>query len=122
MKEGEPHAEAIVRAVSQDWDPEKLIEVADPRMLKAIPESNIKAMIQSCSQNLGSVKTQKTIMGSTGVATGMSGEFASYMIDLEAEKGSAHIKINLQKVAGRWNVLGFWIQGQSQNAAPAITP
>jgi hypothetical protein len=104
MKEGEPHAEAIVRDVSRDWNADKLITEADPRMLKAFPESEIRKMIATCAAALGSVKQQRTMREGTGIESAIPGMTALYMIELDADKGKALIRIKLQKC---WAVEGI---------------
>jgi hypothetical protein len=117
MKEGEPHAEAIVHDVSHDWNADKLIAVTDPRMLSVFPAPEIRKMIAACADRLGSVKQQKTIMGSTGIETSIPGMTALYLIELDADKGNALIRIKLQKNAGQWKVLGFWVEGRPKDAS-----
>jgi hypothetical protein len=113
-QEGLPHAEAIVRSVSQAWSTEKLVEVADPRMLAVFPEPKIREMMTACAQELGRVERQETVGFTTGFETAVSGQVATYMIDLHAEKGNARVTLKLQKVDEKWNVLGFWVQMQGK--------
>jgi len=118
MKEGEPHAEEIVRSITEGWNADKLIETEDPRMQAIAPAQKVKEMIAECAVRLGAVKSQKTMVGSTGLETGVSGMVASYIIDLDAEKGVGRVTIKLQKVANRWMVLGFWIQMKPSGNPP----
>lgn len=120
MKEGEPYAEAIVREVSQDWNADKLIAKADPRMLNAFPEADIRKMIADCANALGSVKSQKTLAGQVNVETAIPGKTTLYVVELNGEKANAWVRVKLQKIDTEWKVLGFWLQSQppSSGAKP----
>lgn len=122
MKDGQPKAEAIVSQVAREWKAEALIQAADPRMLAAFPEPKIRDMLASCASALGAVKSQTTVIGTTGVETGI-GEFARYQIDLEGENGTARITIKLQREESTWKVLGFWVELQRPSGAtPSSIP
>ena len=112
MKEGEPYAEAVVRDVSQDWNADKLIAKADPRMLKAFPEADIRKMIADCANAVGSVKSQKTLAGQVNVETAIPGKTTLYVVELNGEKANARVRVKLQKIDAEWKVLGFWLQSQ----------
>ena len=116
MKEGQPHAEAIVAMVARDWKAKELIKLADPELLNVLPRPQIEKMITECSRALGRPKQQQTLMSSSGVAAGAgagAGKFASYIIELQCEKATAKVKINLRKADNRWLVLGFWVDIQA---------
>jgi hypothetical protein len=126
MTEGQPHAEAIVAAVAQEWKADALLKSADPRMLEAFPEPKIKELVATCSRELGAPKEQRTLVTSTGIGVGApTGKFASYIIELKCEKGTATVTINIQKVKDDWRVLAFWVNVQGQPRAalsPAAVP
>jgi hypothetical protein len=119
MEEGQTHAEALVSAVAREWKADELIKNADPQMLAAFPEPKVEELVAACSRTLGPWKSQRTLMGSTGVAVGVpSGKFASYLIELNGEKATAQVKINLHKVNDKWTVMGLWVDFQGSNNAP----
>ena len=110
MQEGKPHAETIVRSVSQEWNPDELIRVADRRMLDVFPEARIRETVATCATALGPIIRQQTITGSTGYETGVFGLIASYVIELTGEDGTAQVTIKIQKSREKWRVLGFWVR------------
>jgi hypothetical protein len=110
MREGQPHAEAIVAALAREWNPDELTKRADADLLKEFPETRVRELVASWSQALGPAKSQQTLVGSTGVGVGSpSGKFASYLIELQCESGKARVNINLRKANETWSVIGFWV-------------
>jgi len=95
-------------------------------MLEASPEPKIKELMATCSRELGASKQQRTLVGSTGIGVGAPmGKVASYIIELECEKGTARVTINIRKIKDDWKVLAFWINVQGQAAAvgsPSTVP
>src|SRR4051812_41556176 len=112
MKEGQPHAEALVGSVVADWDATELINMADPRMLAVLPETKITDMFSVCSRSLGHISKQELIAGATGIETAIAGKVATYRFGVQGDKAAARIVVKLQKVAGQWRVLGFWVELQ----------
>jgi hypothetical protein len=109
MVEGRPRAEAVVAAVSHEWNADELLKHADSKMLEALPEQKIREMVATSSRELGPAKSQKTVLSEIRFGA-PGGKYASYLIQLECEKGRARVRINLHKVASAWTVTGFWVQ------------
>ena len=110
VKEGEPVADAIVRAVTKNWDAAELVSRADPTMLKDFPEPKIRDMIDACSKFIGQVRDVKGLAGEV-MRSSDSGKVARYTFAVDGEKSKARIQIILQKRQSDWTVMGFWTKG-----------
>jgi len=111
MLEGRPFAENVVAAVTKDWSPDRLIEDADPKMLEVLPEAQVRDLVATCAREIGKVRNQETLIGSTGYGVGpLTGRYASYLIKLEGENRTANVRVNVRRNQGYWKVVGFWVE------------
>ena len=110
MKEGESYARQLVQFVGWQWNADELISKADPRMLQAFPESEIKKLMSECSANLGILQHAEELVGAVSRETQIPGKSALYTFDVQGQKGNATIRVKLQKQDDDWKVLGFWVQ------------
>jgi hypothetical protein len=123
MREGEPHALQIVQFVGWQWKPEELISEADPRMLKALPESEIAKMMSECSAELGILDEVDPVAGQVTRSTEIPDRSALYTFNVKGRKGkSAVVQIRLQKQDESWKVLGFWVQIKTANTQQSSHP
>ena len=110
MKEGQSYATQIVRSVGWQWKAGELISEADPRMLKAFPESEIEKMMSESASALGTLQEINPLAGAISVDSAIPGKSALYMYDVKGQKGRATIRGKLQKQEQAWKILGFWVQ------------
>ena len=110
MKEGEPVAGTMVRAITKSWDAAELVSRADPSMLKDTPETKIRGMIDACSAFAGQVRDVKGLTSQV-VRSSDGSKLARYTLAITGEKAKARVEITLQKQPSRWTVMGFWVKG-----------
>ena len=110
-RESKQYADSAILAIASNWNERALLDRASPEFLKACPAACTDRLFGTASRlgplhhYLGS-KGQANISVLSGRGTLVT---AAYVARAAFAHGSAEIRVDIIKRAGRWQIIGFHV-------------